>query len=78
MSDSSLELESTQEMVVKFDCSCCAEHFDRIRRTEERVRDMHVILSQLAEKIGPALAMIGQPGGIAAALNPFRRSQRPE
>ena len=58
------------------DCTCCPVHEERNRRMEQRVYEIHVILADLAGKIGPALTMIGQPGGIAAVFNPFKRQAK--
>ena len=72
MGSDEVDVDTGDELVV-FDCTCCPVHEERNRRMEQRVYEMHVILADLAGKIGPALTMIGQPGGIAAVLNPFKR-----
>ena len=64
----------TRQDLLSAGCTCCPMHEERNRRMELRVYEIHVILANLAGKIGPALTMIGQPGGIAAVLNPFKRA----
>lgn len=49
-------------------CECCPVHHDQIRRMEIRMRDLSVTIENLATQIGPALTMIGQPGGISSIL----------
>ena len=52
-------------------CSCCPEHAERMRRMEERVRDLAVAVEAFMTTVEPAMRMIGQPGGIASLL--FKR-----
>ena len=54
-------------------CTCCPVHEERNRRMEQRVYEMHAILTDLGTKIGPALTAISAPGGIASIFNPFKR-----
>ena len=52
-------------------CKCCPEHAERMRRMEERVRDLAVAVESFMTTVEPAMRMIGQPGGIASLL--FKR-----
>ena len=62
--------ESTGELLSE-GCTCCPEHSERMRRMEERVRDLAVAVESFMATVEPAMRMIGQPGGIASLL--FKR-----
>lgn len=76
-SDVTCPLVHPRDLVADAQCTCCPHHADRDYRMAERVRDIHVILSGLEDKLAPVLAMMGQPGGIGKiltdAINPFGR-----
>ena len=65
----SAELMTTDSSLQE--CSCCPEHAERMRRMEERVRDLAVAVESFMTTVEPAMRMIGQPGGIASLL--FKR-----